>query len=203
MRAGHGGRVHNQRHSAGLQTSETPVQKGRTPPANLTLSSDGRLLKSPEDVAEVWYKFLTDNFAATDRERNVRGPLEQLPSARLPSDSLTRAEFEKAVKKMPNAKAVGPLGVSIKAYKYCPELRSTLFDLINEMWESECVPACFSRAKFIILFKQKGSKDDPTKYRCIGLLNHEYKVLSQILLARLLVSSDGFLKDWQAGFRAL
>ena len=52
-----------------------------------------------------------------------------------------------------------------------------------------------------MLYKNKGSREDPSKYRCIALLNHAYKVLSIILLGRLLQISDGFLKDWQAGFR--
>ena len=52
-----------------------------------------------------------------------------------------------------------------------------------------------------MLYKNKGSPNNPSKYRCIGLLNHEYKVLSCIILNRLLGVSENFLKDWQAGFR--
>ena len=52
-----------------------------------------------------------------------------------------------------------------------------------------------------MLFK-KENPDDPTKYRCIGLLNHNnYKVLSNIILQRLTDSAEKFLSDWQAGFR--
>ena len=39
------------------------------------------------------------------------------------------------------------------------------------------------------------------KYRALGLLNHAYKTLSQCLLARLEQETQGFLSDWQAGFR--
>ena len=52
-----------------------------------------------------------------------------------------------------------------------------------------------------MLFKDKGSADDPTKCRCIGLLNHMYKALSQCLLVRIDAEAGGFLSDWQAGFR--
>ena len=61
----------------------------------------------------------------------------------------------------------------------------------------------FARVSFRMLYKHKGSPDDPTKYRCIGLLNHSYKVLSQCMLQRLEHETDGFLSDWQAGFRKL
>ena len=36
-----------------------------------------------------------------------------------------------------------------------------------------------------------------------ALLNHAYKVLSNILLGRLVDVSNGFLQDWQAGFRSV
>ena len=71
------------------------------------------------------------------------------------------------------------------------------------MWDNEVVPANLVSANFRMLFKLKGSKEDPSRYRCIALLNHAYKVLSiiLILLGRLLNISDSFLQDWQAGFR--
>ena len=52
-----------------------------------------------------------------------------------------------------------------------------------------------------MIFKNKGSSDDMTKYRCLGLLNHCYKVLSQCMLAKLVAETASFLPDWQAGFR--
>ena len=52
-----------------------------------------------------------------------------------------------------------------------------------------------------MLYKQKGSPNDPSKYRCIGLLGHAYKALSYCLLDRIESETDGYLSDWQAGFR--
>ena len=62
----------------------------------------------------------------------------------------------------------------------------------------------YAQAKFVMISKNKGSSNDPSKYRCIGLLNHAYKVLSLIMLMRLLHCSESSLciDDWQAGFRA-
>ena len=54
-----------------------------------------------------------------------------------------------------------------------------------------------------MLFKNKGSSNDPSKYRCIGLLSHAYKVLSQCLLERLEIETATYLSEWQAGFRKL
>ena len=69
-----------------------------------------------------------------------------------------------------------------------------------DIWVSY-VPPELVRASFVMLFKNKGSVNDPTKYRCIGLLPHSYKILSLILLERIQRECSGFLSDWQAGFR--
>ena len=54
----------------------------------------------------------------------------------------------------------------------------------------------------IMLYKNKGSSDDYTKYRAIGLLNHAYKIMTTILLRRLVKECAAFFSEWQAGFRA-
>ena len=123
------------------------MKKPTPPPSNLTTDASGNMLTSPEDVVTVWFKFLAAKFAVTNREKD-RGPLEPLPTSRTPADSLTRGEFENAVRRMPNQKAVGPAGVPIiEAYKYCDRIRDDLFDIIKEIWDKELVPANLSRAK--------------------------------------------------------
>ena len=74
--------------------------------------------------------------------------------------------------------------------------------MLQKIWVTDKVPTQFAKAVFIMIYKGKGSSNDPTKYRCIGLLNHTYKVLSQCMLARLTAEIDGFLTDSQAGFRS-
>ena len=68
------------------------------------------------------------------------------------------------------------------------------------MWELEYVPEKLVRAAFVILHK-KADTNDPSNYRCIGLLPHSYKVLSIIMLDRIVRECSHFLSDWQAGFR--
>ena len=176
-------------------------KKALPPPRNLTHDSDGKLLKSPEEIAAMWYEFLKSKFAETQKEK-TRAPMPDLPRERSPSDSLTRREFEAALKRLGCAKATGPDGVPIEAFKFCQVAKDELFAFLQQVWEEEQLPQNFTQAKFVMLFKNKGSHKDPAKYRCIGLLNHSYKILSIIILMRLLHVSEGFLPDWQAGFRA-
>ena len=115
--------------------------------------------------------------------------------------NLNRSEFEKAVKQLKNAKATGPDKVPAEVYKYCPEVKEELFKFLEFIWNHECIPENLVCGRFVMLWKRKGSTNDPSKYRCICLLNHAYKILANILLTRLVAGSTGFLLDWQAGFR--
>ena len=174
--------------------------KPKSPPTNLSKDESGKLLTSPKEKAAVWFRFLKSKFEATPAEK-ARPPLEPLPTQRSHTDPLTREEFEAAVKKLKNGKATGPDGIPAEVYKRCKDIREELFKLLSFVWEHECLPGNLAVAKFVMLFKHKGSADDPTKYRCVGLLNHAYKVLSHILLTRLIKCTEQFLREWQAGFR--
>ena len=109
--------------------------------------------------------------------------------------------FDEAVYLMANMKAVGPDGVPSEAIKYSPSVKDTLFQITKSIWDNEELPGGFVQAHFVMLFKGKGSANDPTRYRCIALLNDSYKILLRILLKRLMPNSEIFLNDWQAGFR--
>ena len=54
---------------------------------------------------------------------------------------------------------------------------------------------------FIMLYKNKGSHNDCSKYRALGLLNHAYKIMSVVLLRRLVEECKDFFSEFQAGFR--
>ena len=101
------------------------------------------------------------------------------------------------MKQLNLGKATGPDGIPAVVYKTCPQiLKEELYSLLQFMWNEDVVPENFATANFRMLFKGKGSSNDPSKYRCIVLLNHTYKVLSYILLGRITGVTDEFLKDW-------
>ena len=165
--------------------------KPKKPPTNLNTDANGALLRSPEDTATAWEEFLSRKFSTTPEE-SQRPPLTPLPKT---SDPITRAEFDTAIKHLKIGKAPGPDGVPAIVFKRCPLIRDELFQLLNFMWEEEVVPISLVTAKFKMMYKHKGSSNNPSKYRCIALLNHAYKVLSYILLGRLMKTSDKFLQD--------
>ena len=48
---------------------------------------------------------------------------------------------------------------------------------------------------------KKGNSEDCANYRYIGLFNHTYKIMTVVLLRRLVEECADFFFDWQAGFR--
>ena len=55
--------------------------------------------------------------------------------------------------------------------------------------------------EMIPIFKNKGSSNDFSKYRMIGLIGHAMKLVSSVLLYYLLRETTDFLPESQSGFR--
>ena len=160
----------------------------------------GQRIKSPEELANAWGEFLEKKFEATDLER-ARADFEALPTCIDEKDEITRAEFEYAVNKMKKNKSTGIDGVPAEVWQRSAVAKECLFTFLSKIWQKEEVPVELAVAVFIMIFKNKGSSEDYSKYRCIGLLCHAYKIMTIILLQRLVAECSSFFSDWQAGFR--
>ena len=69
-------------------------------------------------------------------------------------------------------------GIPIEAFQNSFEAKEDLFALVLQIWEQEHVPKDMAIGELIPFFKNKGSSDDFSKYRMIGLINHAMKMLS-------------------------
>ena len=165
-----------------------------------SVDKQGKLILDQNKLAEVWREFLEGKFKPTDAELYDRDVYEEL-GPELVSDPLTEQAFVRALQKLKKGKACGPDGIPGEVFYNCEAAARELYDLLSIIWKREYVPAALVRASFIMLFKQKGSVNDPSKYRCIGLLPHSYKILSLVMLERLQKECGDYLSDWQAGFR--
>ena len=159
----------------------------------------GDLILDQARMAEVWQQFLEKKFSATEAEAE-RDEYEEL-GPQLVADPLTEQAFVRALQRMKKGKACGPDGIPGEVFYNCESAARELYNLLKIVWEREYVPPEMVRAAFIMLYKNKGSPDDLKKYRCIGLLPHTYKILSLVLLERIMKECAGFISDWQAGFR--
>ena len=102
---------------------------------------------------------------------------------------------------MKKSKAPGPDGIPAEVWQKSTVARDLLFGFIKKVWDKETVPPNLALCIFVMMYKNKGSQDDCSKYRALGLLNHSYKIMSVILLRRLVKECASFFSDWQAGFR--
>ena len=135
------------------------------------------MLKDAKEVAARWFKFLKQKFSATVDERVRRPPMPPLPQAEI-GNTLSVEEATRAIEKLSSGKACGPDGIPGEVFKRVPICKKALVELLQRIWVDEEVPEEFAKAVFVMLYKNKGSPNDPSKYRCIGLLSHAYKVLS-------------------------
>ena len=103
----------------------------------------------------------------------------------------------RALEKIKKGKACGPDGVPGEVFTNCEAAAWELYRILKMIWTKEYVPPELIRASFVMLFKNKGGVNDPTKYRCIGLLPHAYKILSLVLINK---ECGAYLSDWQSGF---
>ena len=72
--------------------------------------------------------------------------------------------------------------------------------LITSIWKKEKLPEEWKES-IIVPIHKKGDKSDCNNYRGISLLPTTYKILSNILLSRLIPYAKEIIGDHQCGFR--
>jgi hypothetical protein len=68
------------------------------------------------------------------------------------------------------------------------------------IWNKEELPHQWKES-IVVPIRKKGDKTDCSNYRGISLLSTSYKILSNILLSRLIPYADEIIGDHQCGFR--
>jgi hypothetical protein len=131
-------------------------------------------------------------------------------------DALTGApsleEFEAMVKKAPNEKGVSQDQITVELIKNNSQARVIVWKLVVKVWdlmaaskpgEKLDIPDDFVQATLVCLYKGKGDKEDPAKYRGISLISIVERFMSSLLLGRIGSHADKHMKQQQAGFRPL
>ena len=80
-------------------------------------------------------------------------------------------------------------------------IRGEIHKLIISVWNKEELPDDWKESIIVPIYK-KGDKTDCNNYRGISLLPTTYKVLSNILLSRLIPYAEEVIGDHQCGFRS-
>ena len=99
-------------------------------------------------------------------------------------------------------KAAGSDGIPVEVYKTDdPLLVDHLLAIFEKVWHEQVVPADLKNSTIVNIFKNKGDRATCGNYRGISLLSIAGKILSRVLLNRLLPVAETFLPESQCGFR--
>ncbi len=178
-------------------------------PRNFTLmplrSADGEtLLKDKQQIVDRW----AEHFRELLNQQNPVDPmvLDEFPNRPeiieldLPP---TFSEISSAVRSLKNNKAPGPDGIPAEIIKQGGYLcLRSLHLYIIEVWNRGNVPQQWKDSKIVTIYKNKGDKTVCGNSRGISLLAVAGKVLTKIMLKRLISHiAEESLPESQCGFR--
>ncbi|KAI8495055.1 hypothetical protein Bbelb_270410 [Branchiostoma belcheri] len=150
--------------------------------------------------AEHYRKLLNRHTVVDD---SILDDIPVLPTMVELDDLPTLPEVQAALNSLKNNKAAGPDGVPGEILCCGGEaLAQCLLSFVTASWETGCVPQQWKDADLVSIYKKKGDKADCNNSRGISLLSCAGKVLTRILLLRLIKSvSEDVLPESQCGFR--
>jgi hypothetical protein len=111
------------------------------------------------------------------------------------------AKFEVAIRKMKRYKAAGSDQIPAELILAGGEImHSEIHKLIRLIWNKEELPHQWKEL-IVVHIHRKGDKTDSSNYRGISLLSTSHKILSNILLSRLILYAEEIIGDHQCGIR--
>jgi hypothetical protein len=130
---------------------------------------------------------------------DVRQEYIQTAEPLVPETSLVQVEI--AIGKLKSYKSPGTDQSLVELIKAGGEiLYSEIHRLICCIWNEEELPQQWKESIIVPIYK-KGDKTDCNNYRGLSLLSTAYKILSNILLAKLTPHVNEIIGDHQCGFR--
>jgi len=81
----------------------------------------------------------------------------------------------------------------------CRKIRYEIRKLINSIWDKEELSEQWKESITVPIYK-KGDKTDCNNYRGITLLQTTYKIVSNILLSKLIAYTEEIVGDHRCGF---
>jgi hypothetical protein len=110
-------------------------------------------------------------------------------------------EVEMAIEKLKRYKSPGIDQIPADLIKAgSSKICSDIHKLINSVWNKEELREQWKESIVLPVYK-KGDKTDCSNYRSISLLSTTYKILSNILLSRLIPYTEEIIGDDQCGFQ--
>ena len=172
-------------------------KKGHQPRCNIVKDEKGDVVADSHSIVDRWRNYFSQLF-------NVHGVKDvgqtEIHTAEpLVADPNT-SEVELAIDKLKSHKSPGIDQIPAELIKVggrtlCLEIHK----LITSIWKREKLPEEWKES-IIVPIHKKGDKTVCNNYRGISLLPTTYKILSNILLSRLIPYAKEIIGDHQCGF---
>jgi len=173
-------------------------KKGYQPRCNIVKDEKGDLVADSHGLVARWRKYFSQIF-------NVHGVKDvgqaEIPTAELLVPEPSASEVELAIDKLKSHKSPGIDQIRAELTKAGGRtIYLEIHKLIISIWKKEKLPEKWKES-IIVPIHKKGDKTDCNNYRGISLLPTTYKILSNILLSRLIPYAKEIIGDHQSGFR--
>jgi hypothetical protein len=166
-------------------------KKGYQPRINIIKDENGNLLADPHSVLNGWKNFF-NQVLNVHGVHNVRHKDIQTAEPLVPEPNLVEVEI--AIGKLKSYKSPGTDQIPTEMIKAGAEtLYSEIHKLIFSIWNKEELPQQWKESIIIPIYKKGGN--------IVIILSTAYKILSNILLARLTPYVNEVIGDQQCGFR--
>jgi hypothetical protein len=182
-----------------LYRSINEFKKGYQPRINIINDENGNLLAKPQNVLNRWKNFF-------NQVLNVHGVHDvkqmgiQTAEPLVPEPSLAKVGV--AIGKLKSYESPSTDQIPDELIKAGGEiLGSQIYRLICSIWNKEELPQQWKES-FIIPIYKMGDKTDCNNYQGLSLLSTAYKILFNILLARLTPYVNEVIGNHQCGFHS-
>jgi len=173
-------------------------KKGYQPRTIIVKDEKGELVADPHSIMARWRNYFSQ-LLNVHKDNDVRQAEIHTVEPLVPEPSAF--EFELAIGKLKNYKSPGIDQIPTELIKAVGRTIScAIHKLIISIWNKEELPEEWKES-IIVPIHKKGDKTDCNKYRGISLLPTTYKILSNILLSRLIPYAEEVIGDHQCGFR--
>jgi hypothetical protein len=172
-------------------------KKGYQPKTNIVKDEKGDLVVGSHSILARWRNYFSHVL-------NVHGVNDvrqaEIHTAELLVPEPSVSEIELANEKLKSHKSPGIDHIPAELIKAGGRtIGCEIHKLIISIWNKEELPEEWKES--IIVPNYKGDKTDFNNYRGISLLPATYKILSNILLSRLIPYAEEIIGDYQCGFR--
>jgi hypothetical protein len=160
---------------------------------------DGSLIHSQQRRLERWAEHFEEQFSLAPATHTLDAPREK--EWNVNTEAPSEAEVRREISLLKREKSPGPDGVHSALFKEGGEaLVNGLTTFLRFIWTENKIPTEWSLSTIIPIYK-KGAKTSCENHRGISLVAVASKVLSGIILRRLLEYRESLIRENQAGFR--